>query len=235
MRARIRQSASSSLNITPGPALIHCLMHAQAAFSATGRGRLPMRFWMAYVFGGKAFSASSRFFRDTPMAQMRGGARLARRGKTSSLPWRRSARFRRIASKNARANLARFEDGSGFGDAHCSASAPLIGALKRLAHGMLLLSWTGAEIERRECAKLDAGRATIPHKVESYRRAWRPGRRVRSSRIAHVWPKPVPRLDIFEALGPRVSARTRRQCIQEIAVHQNIEEAICAGDRRHDC
>jgi hypothetical protein len=145
------------------------------------------------------------------MAQMRGGARFAGRGKTSSLdPWRRSARFRRIASKNARANLARFEDGSGFGDAHCSASAPLIGALKRLAHGMLLLSWTGAEIERRECAKLDAGRATIPHNVESYRRAWRPGRRVRSSRIAHVWPKPVPRLDIFEALGPRVSARTRR-------------------------
>ncbi|MDB5535022.1 MAG: hypothetical protein JWO28_3337 [Hyphomicrobiales bacterium] len=39
------------------------------------------------------------------MAPTRGGARLARRGQTSSLdPWRRSARFRRIALENCRAN-----------------------------------------------------------------------------------------------------------------------------------
>lgn len=44
------------------------------------------------------------------MAQMRGGARLAKRGKTLSLDsWRRSARFRLIASKKAKANLARFK------------------------------------------------------------------------------------------------------------------------------
>jgi hypothetical protein len=41
---------------------------------------------------------------------MRGGARLAKRVRTSCLdPWRRSARFREVARKSAKANLARFK------------------------------------------------------------------------------------------------------------------------------
>ena len=82
-------------------------MSAQAAFSATpSRHRTKQS-----VVNEKAIRwrpASSRFFRDTSSAQMQDGVALGSRGKKSSLePWRRSARFRRIARQNAKAMNAK--------------------------------------------------------------------------------------------------------------------------------
>jgi hypothetical protein len=101
-------------------------MSAQAAFSATPSRRRAKQ----SVVNEKAIRwrpASSRFFRDTSMAQMQVGAPLGRRGQTSSLEsWRRSARFRGIARQNAkilnakvrpRCGAARKRDGKPCGNA----------------------------------------------------------------------------------------------------------------------
>ncbi len=68
--------------------------------------------------------ASSRFFRDTLSTRVRGGGPVAKRPTSGQNRWRKSAEFRQIARKSARANLKKFSAAPRCGAARKRDGAP---------------------------------------------------------------------------------------------------------------